>query len=166
MIFYETATGRVTGYVTCPANQEQYQEVEIGEDTLVGEVVNPDTQYVVSGALTDRPTFSTSVDTSTIIANNGDTATFTGIPEGATVFVDGIEYSTANSSGATTVSLSQVGAHTITVEKFPYVVESFSLEGIAIVDTTAADLTAATAALTLRIEALESIVASCLLVQT
>ena len=84
---YNTSTGRVLCHMECPADliAEQCQP---GEGWTVGHL-DGDAVYVVDGTPTQRPAMPIALDKNAVVATGFDVATFSNIPRGATVAIDG-----------------------------------------------------------------------------
>ena len=112
--------GRILRSVSAPPDmlQIQIQEGELG----VEGITNLETDYVLSGVITQRPTQATLLDKTTLTANGIDVIHITGAPDGiftATNVVTG-EMVSGSISGSDTFSTTVKGTIKIKIEAFPY----------------------------------------------
>ena len=112
--------GRILRSVSAPPDmlQIQIQEGELG----VEGVANLETDYILSGVITKRPTQTTLLDKAILTANGIDVINITNAPDGiftATNVITG-ELVTGNINGSDTFETTVVGTYAIKIEAFPY----------------------------------------------
>ena len=106
----------VTGQavIDCPNNDE-----------IAGKylVVNGDG----TGSLTNETAISVSVTKTTISANGSDYCDFSGIPEGAPIYLDGSSAGTADSEGTLRFSATDAGYYVFKFFKYTYASQSITI---------------------------------------
>ena len=106
----------VTGQavIDCPNNDE-----------IAGKylVVNGDG----TGSLTNETAISVSVTKTDISANGSDYCDFSGIPEGATIYLDGSSAGTADSEGTLRFSATDAGYYVFKFFKYTYASQSITI---------------------------------------
>ena len=95
------------------------------DDEIMGKylVVNEDG----TGSLKDETSISVSVTKTTISANSSDFCTFSGIPEGATIYLDGTSAATADSDGTLKFTATDAGSYVFKFFKYTYASQSITI---------------------------------------
>ena len=100
--------------INCPDDNE------IGGKYLV---VNGDG----TGSLRNETAISVSVTKTEISANGSDFCTFSGIPEGATIYLDGSSAGTADSDGTLKFTATDAGSYVFKFFKYTYASQSITI---------------------------------------
>jgi hypothetical protein len=98
------------GMISIQAGTGEYAIEAAGDDL---------TQYVVGGAVTDKPAMPVSIDKTTVSADGIDLATISGIPVGALCRVASIAEAVVN-DGTIELTFDNPGDYEITIIAFPY----------------------------------------------
>lgn len=107
IIIYDNI-GRILRTVSCPDFLAEAQ-CRAGEVYLEGQA-NDATQYILNGAVTDRPTMQARLSAKTI----------SGVPAGAVIAIDGQTVGTADGTPIE-LSFDLPGDYAVTAELFPYI---------------------------------------------
>lgn len=126
---YDTTTGEILRVGECPSYMVADQP-GTGEDVLE-EYGDYDTQYVVAGALTPRPSVAASIDKTEIQADGFDTATITGIPAGWAYEISNGETG-ATVGGDIELTALEAGTFTLRFTNWPYQDIEYTLTASAI----------------------------------
>lgn len=119
-VVYET-NGKILRAGSCLDSDISLQPKDISE-SVIESTCNLETDYVLSGVITQRPTQATLLDKTTLTANGIDVIHITSAPDGiftATNVVTG-EMVSGSISGSDTFSTTVKGTIKIKIEAFPY----------------------------------------------
>jgi hypothetical protein len=108
--------GKIIASINCPASS--YDLRPPGEHWLEHDLVDDTEFYIVGGVVTTRPLLPAVVDKTTVIADDTDVMTISGLPDPCEVRV-GTEAFTAV-GGSAEISFDLPGSHTIRISHFPY----------------------------------------------
>jgi len=91
---------------------------------------NPDTQYVLAGAVDWRPSNPSTPDKTTFTADEVDMVTISSIPNPSDVNVKGPSVNTdaTVTDGTLEITASVPGTYTVTIDSFPELVKTITLE--------------------------------------
>ena len=112
-----------SGYIVIITNLSPADAVNMaatGQSCMEG-LADRHMQYILNGAITDRPTQATTVDKTSVVANGVDVVTVTGAPAGSTITAKGT--STTASGGCAnpdTFSTQVADTYELTVSCWPY----------------------------------------------
>ncbi|MBD9511642.1 hypothetical protein IB265_33340 [Ensifer sp. ENS10] len=112
---YDPATGAINRYGYCRRGDLELQ-VRPGEAAIFGETGNDVTQYVLDGAIVDRPVFT--ISKTAIAADNVDEAVITGLPDPAWVVIDGHPFEVAG--GTLSISSHMPASYSLHIDHWPY----------------------------------------------
>ena len=114
---YEKASGKITARHKASASLLSGLVETSTVGVLEGDY-DPETQYIISGVATTRPTMSLTQDKTEISANATEIATISGVPSGAKIRCgDSIETADGSDVEFTTDTVAE---HTLTFSLFPY----------------------------------------------
>lgn len=103
--------------------------LESGETALATtEEVDRSVSYVLAGVLTDKPTMPITLDTLSVTADDIDTITISGVPDTASMTVDG-ETLTADGTDIL-LTFDAAGTYIITAVLFPYLDYEVSVDAV------------------------------------
>lgn len=113
---YNSETGELKGYAF--GDTIQCGDLGMIETTTIG---NSDLEYVniKTGLLEHRPQFAISVDKTTIVANNTDTAKITGIPANTVCTYEEAEHTITD--GEIDFTAEHAGEYILTFSLWPYI---------------------------------------------
>ena len=80
-----------------------------------------------TGSFTNETAISVSVTKTSISANGSDFCTFSGIPEGATIYLDGSSAGTADSDGTLKFTATDAGSYVFKFFKYTYASQSITI---------------------------------------
>jgi hypothetical protein len=112
---YDPATGQILSTGFCPPDQI-YLQSGLNIAALEGEA-DERSHYILDDEVTTRPDHTISIDKTTVEAFDKEIATITGVPSGATIWLDDEEY-TADGTDLE-VTFWEQGEHSVRVEDFP-----------------------------------------------
>lgn len=116
---YDTTTGQILAVGMCGDGDEAYQYTAAGSAILIDAYGDRDTEYVLAGVLTDRPSVTTSLDTTHIQADGFDAATIIGVPAGWSYKISNGASGTTDGTDVVLTAL-EAGSYTITFSLWPY----------------------------------------------
>lgn len=122
-LLYETDTGKILS-----RNSDMRAMAEIEKDLPEGVQVlegsdDPSMFYISSGAVTPRT--ASNITVSSLNVTLGSTVTFSNVPAGATLWVDGIPY--VVNDGVMELVLNTVGAYNVRLDEIQYLQESWTV---------------------------------------
>lgn len=91
-------------------------QIRPGEAAVFDQSGNDMTQYVLDGAIVDRPTFA--VSKTAIAADDLDEAVITGLPDPVTVLVDGVAHEVTG--GTIAITAAMPATYRIEIDHWPY----------------------------------------------
>lgn len=115
--------GKILRTVHCDPSQAAIQAQE-GEYVTEGSA-NDETQYVKDGKIIDRPANPSTIDKTTIIADDTDACLISNIPIGSKVSVEGQVFTVNDSEFEFTVD--QSGEYRIEITGFPFLPVTFTV---------------------------------------
>lgn len=103
----------------CPESMLELQGSP-GRNMLAG-IADQLTEYVIAGAIVQRPAMAVLVSKETAKADGTDEIIITGLPPGADLFISGPAVMEGKSDGAPAVlTFSLTGTYTVSITLFPY----------------------------------------------
>ena len=115
------ANGKITRIGYCQNGYIQLQPQDTSETVIEG-ICDLNTDYILSGTVTTRPTQLTTLDKSILTANGVDVITITNAPTGTFTATNTTTRETVSGSisGSDTFSTTVAGTYEIKIESFPY----------------------------------------------
>jgi hypothetical protein len=128
---YQVSNGQITGSLMYSGEPGSANANVPGDIASVAGAYNGNTTYIAttSGGTptpTARPAMGITLDKTTIIANGTDTATFSGVPSGASVVIDGGAAETIT-DGTLELSTATAGTYTFAFTNFPMLPMNFEI---------------------------------------
>lgn len=124
-IIYSTINGEILRTGVTPELEQQV--INPSEAALEG-MADGRTQYVVDGAVVDRPENPTTVNKTEVLADGVDAFAFSNYPASSVIMIEGnLRYFGVLAAGADDFVTSYPGAYTVTVFSFPYLDKEFTI---------------------------------------
>ncbi len=132
-IRYQPSDGKIINIGDCPIDQIADQAID-GYSVIEG-IADLDTDYILAGVVTPRPANTSVIDTVLIAADGVATCTISSIPNPSTVsFTVPVSANPIDTyletDGTLTFSALEAGEYTISIDSFPYLVETFYITAV------------------------------------
>lgn len=118
---YAARTGRILGNIEIPDWDEE--GFDLHNSLLLAGDWNPDTHYVITGKVAERPPMNASVDKLDVAADGEDRVTIISVPPGAMLSVSGpidLPYQSGGDDNQIALTFDLPGDYTIRITCFPY----------------------------------------------
>lgn len=124
---YATRTGEILDIMTMPEDS-----FDLHNTTLIEGEWSSLTHYFANGEPTERPTQSSAIDVTEIVASEGEHATLASLPDPCTVNVSGPTgyQPVAVEGGTLQFSAAIPGTYTLQVEAFPFLPMEFTVNAV------------------------------------
>lgn len=118
---YDAQSGRIQ-YVVVVPNADVAKQAPPSGMLIIEEAADPRRQYVIDGALVDRPTMDVALGTDTVPADGATPVTLTGLPSPVDVTIAGPVADSFECTGGTlALTFVQPGNYTVKFSRFPYI---------------------------------------------
>ncbi len=128
---YNLTTGRIANIFDVPSVAYALGQVRTGFDVFAG-AFDQSLDYIDVGVSPDERAVRTSMgatwDTQTIDADGVDSATLSGLPEGVTVFVDGVDVGTVGVDGLFVFTATTPGDYEIVIDEVIYLRDEWTID--------------------------------------
>jgi len=118
---YAARTGRILGKMEIPDLDEE--GFDLHNSLLLAGDWNPDTHYVISGKVAERPVMNASIDKADVAADGEDHVMIMGVPSGAMLSVAGpidLPYQNCGDGDQIALTFDLPGDYTIRITRFPF----------------------------------------------
>lgn len=128
---YDNVTGRILTTFTVPSVAYALAQAKTGRDVFAG-AFDHDLDYIDVSVNPDERALRTSMgatwDTQAIDADGIDAATLSGLPQGVTVFVDGVSVGAVGVDGLFVFTASTPGDYEIKIDEVQYLKEEWTID--------------------------------------